>query len=201
MRMDEIVEWIHKKKTPMSENEVARTLGIPFDDLYTPIQQALYSGWLMQLHGRLVPGKKLTYPITASLPPRDAPRSSLAQYSCVYDHVKDVLALLPKPEPKDTFSCYWLRAAGTNFIKIGRVSGTDVDSLVSRINDLQNANPYELRLAYVDWYEYNPVSTHLEKDMHRKFHGDRERREWFRFDPNILGFLLTRPGFIERFIQ
>lgn len=81
---------------------------------------------------------------------------------------------------KDSGIIYFVRAAGTQFVKIGHSQG----DLASRIATLQTGCPHELKaLATVDGTQAD------ESSLHRRFKHLAVRGEWFRMDEELKGFI------------
>ena len=73
---------------------------------------------------------------------------------------------------------YFIRAQGTNLIKIGRTT-----SLQDRLNTLQTGCPHQLELIIA---VAHPDSPSIEKRLHQKFERYGTTGEWFALSEDII---------------
>ena len=84
-----------------------------------------------------------------------------------------------------SFMIYFIQS--DTYIKIGYTAS--LESMLTRINNLQVGNPIKLNLIHAI-----AGSIQDEKILHKKFIKDYARGEWFYFSSDIKNFLLANPS-------
>lgn len=105
------------------------------------------------------------------------------------DKIKERLFYSVRNKPPEATVIYFIQAKRLGLIKIGRAN-----RIMARLQDLQCGSPDELLFLWGFW-----ARPSAEAELHRYFHRERVRGEWFEPSDDLLNYIRSHPrGVIQK---